>query len=149
MRLVIQRILSGHIEVDKITIASTGPGMAVFVGIEKEDTSQDLLLCAKKIDGCRIFEDENGKMSLSLPKDQPLLLIPQFTLLGSLNKGFRPDFTQAEAPDKAKTMYKQLLVLLKNDYQRLIQSGQFAADMKVFLCIDGPVTLIFDTRRLR
>ncbi len=146
MRIVIQRILSGSIKVEEKTIAQTQKSLAVFVGIEKDDEEKDLKLIAKKIDGLRVFEDDAGKMSLSLEPELPLLLIPQFTLLGSLNKGFRPDFTKAEAPSTAKAMYEQLLDVLKNEYKRKIETGWFAADMKVSLEIDGPVTLIFDTR---
>jgi D-aminoacyl-tRNA deacylase len=147
MRLVIQRILSGQISVAGQMIAKTNQSLAVFVGIEKDDSEQEILLGAKKIDGLRVFEDDAGKMNLSLPKELPLLMIPQFTLLGSLHRGFRPDFTQAEMPEKAKAMYEKLLHVLKQDYHRTIESGQFAADMEVQLTINGPVTLIFDTRR--
>jgi D-aminoacyl-tRNA deacylase len=91
----------------------------------------------------------SGKMNLSSgKKSMPLLMIPQFTLLGKLNRGFRPDFTQAEAPEKAKAMYESSFAgTLQQDYGRSIESGRFAADMQVQLIIDGPVTLIFDTRR--
>lgn len=147
MRLVIQRILSGQIVVEGQVIAKAQQSLAVFVGIEKEDTIEDLHIVARKIDGLRVFEDEAGKMNLSLAKTLPLLMIPQFTLLGKLNRGHRPDFTQAEAPEKAKAMYESLLHTLQQDYGRSIESGRFAADMEVQLKIDGPVTLIFDTRR--
>lgn len=147
MRLVIQRILSGQILAEGQEIAKTRQSLAVFVGIEKEDTEEELRLVARKIDGLRVFEDDAGKMNLALSKSLPLLMIPQFTLLGKLNRGYRPDFTQAEVPDKAKAMYDALLQTLKEDYAREIESGQFAGDMEVRLVIDGPVTLIFDTRR--
>jgi D-aminoacyl-tRNA deacylase len=147
VRLVIQRILSGTISVEGKVIAQTQQSLAVFVGIEKDDTETDIELSAKKIDGLRVFEDDAGKMSLKLPEHLPLLIVPQFTLLGSIQKGFRPDFTQAEHPDFARTKYEKLLQLLSHNYQRKIESGQFAADMKVTLIIDGPVTLIYDTRR--
>lgn len=146
MRCVIQRIKKGSIQVDSKEIARISIGLAVFLGIEAGDSEKDLLLMAKKISGIRIFEDNTGRMMNAMTDSQEILLISQFTLMGRLESGFRPDFTRAEKPDLANQMIEKLVSLLRTDYKRNVKTGQFGADMEVNLCIDGPVTLLFDTR---
>jgi D-tyrosyl-tRNA(Tyr) deacylase len=146
MRCMIQRVKKGSIVVGTEEIASIASGIAVFLGVEIGDSEKDLRLMAKKISGIRIFEDENGRMMNSLSDDQEILLISQFTLLGRLSSGFRPDFTRAEKPELASHMIDSLVKILRIDYQRNVKTGLFGADMEVNLTVDGPVTILFDTR---
>lgn len=146
MRSVIQRVKKGSILVEKEEIASIPSGIAVFLGVEKDDSEKDLQLMAKKISGIRIFEDDTGRMMNALSDHQEILLISQFTLLGRLSSGFRPDFTRAEQPELAREWMERLVTLLRTDYHRIVKTGRFGADMEVNLSIDGPVTIIFDTR---
>jgi D-aminoacyl-tRNA deacylase len=146
MRCVIQRVKRGSILVNSTEIAKINIGIAVFLGVEAGDSEKDLQLMAKKISGIRIFEDEKGRMMNPLEESQEILIISQFTLLGSLSSGFRPDFTKAEKPDLANLTIEKLVNILRKDYKRNIKTGQFGADMEVNLSIDGPVTILFDTR---
>jgi len=147
MKCVIQRVSFGSIAVNQSEITHIDSGLAVFLGIEEGDCEKDLVLMARKISGIRIFEDETGKMKCSLSEHQKILLISQFTLLGSIKQGFRPDFTKAENPEKANEMYKTLIRLLREEYSRTVEHGIFGAVMEVHLTIDGPVTIQYDTRR--
>ena len=147
MKCVIQRVSFGSIAVNHLEIAHIDSGLAVFLGVEEGDTDKDLALMARKISGIRIFEDETGKMKNSLSDQQKILLISQFTLLGSLKDGFRPDFTKAEKQGKAEEMYCSMIRLLRAEYKRTVEQGIFGVDMEVQLIIDGPVTIEYDTRR--
>jgi D-tyrosyl-tRNA(Tyr) deacylase len=146
MIAVIQRVKRGAIFVDSKEIASINSGIAVFLGVETGDNEKDLLLMTKKINGIRIFEDESERMMKPLSENQQILVISQFTLLGSLSRGFRPDFTKAEKPDLANQWIDRFIKILREDYHRRVQTGQFGSDMEVNLSIDGPVTILFDTR---
>ena len=146
MRCVIQRVNRGSILVEREEIAFIQSGITVFLGVEIGDNDQDLMLMAKKISGIRIFEDENGRMMNSLSHHQQILLISQFTLLGILSSGFRPDFTKAEKPEIANCLIERLVKILRDDYHRDVQTGKFGADMEVNLSIDGPVTILYNTR---
>lgn len=146
MRVVIQRVQSGKITVNNEIISETNKGLAVFVGIEKSDSEKDVLEIARKISNIRIFEDEVGKMMYKLPDSGEILLIPQFTLIGSLRGTLRPDFTEAMEPAKAKELFYKLLNVLREEYSRIVKEGAFGEHMIVDLKIDGPVTIIYDTR---
>jgi D-aminoacyl-tRNA deacylase len=146
MRTVIQRINSGKISVDNIKICSVRNGIAVFVGIEKNDLEKDIYNTAKKINGLRIFEDESERMMFPLSDSGEILLIPQFTLLGNIKNGLRPDFTQAEEPEKAKKMFELLSKILKEEFSRTVKEGKFGEHMIIELEIDGPVTILYDSR---
>lgn len=147
MRIVIQRVISGEIIVLGELVSKICNGLAVFVGIEIGDSEKDVLEISKKISNIRIFEDKNEKMTFKLPDDGEILLIPQFTLLGSLKGTLRPDFTDAEEPKKAKELFNLLAETLRRDYLRKVKEGIFGKHMIVKLQIDGPVTIIYDTRR--
>ncbi|MBP9037399.1 MAG: D-aminoacyl-tRNA deacylase [Caldisericia bacterium] len=146
MRIVIQRVLSGKITVNSEVISAINMGLAVFVGIEKGDTEKDVLELARKISNIRIFEDEAGKMMFKLPDSGEILLIPQFTLIGNLKGMLRPDFNDAMEPSKAKELFCKLLNVLREEYSRIVKEGAFGEHMIVDLKIDGPVTIIYDTR---
>lgn len=147
MRIIIQRVLAGKVIVSGKLVSKIDNGLVVFVGVEKGDTEKDVSEVSRKISNVRIFENEAQKMTFKLPDNGEILLIPQFTLLGSLKGTLRPDFTEAEEPEKAKELFNLLLEVLKRDYSRIVRSGVFGEYMLVNLQIDGPVTIFYDTRR--
>lgn len=140
MKLLVQRVLSAHVEVNQQVVGHIQNGMLVFLGVEKGDTKQHAEFLANKLTNLRIFEDDNGKMNLSV-KDVhgEILVVSQFTLAADLSRGNRPGFDNAELPEKANDMYKYFLQLLKNN-GIIPQTGIFQADMKVHLINDGPCT---------
>lgn len=146
MRIIIQRVLSGKITVHGEVFSEIKKGLAVFVGIEKGDSQKDISEAAKKISNIRIFEDDSEKMMYKLPDNGEILLIPQFTLIGSLKGTLRPDFTNAEEPIKARELFNLLSKILKEEYSRIVKVGKFGEHMLVDLKIDGPVTIFYDTR---
>lgn len=141
MKAVVQRVKSAHLSVDGKTISQIQKGLVVYFCVEKGDTEDMLNFFANKISNLRIFEDENGKMNLSV-KDVKgeILLISQFTLAGDVRHGFRPSFTTAEEPKRANELYLKLAGLLKNTVPTKL--GVFGADMKIIQENDGPVTII-------
>lgn len=127
-------------------IGAIGPGLLVFLGIAEEDGPEDLEHLLKKIPALRIFEDDAGKMNLSLvDKGGSILVISQFTLIADTAKGNRPSFFRAAKPEKAEGMYKEFVARLRVAGMK-VQTGRFGADMKVRLLNDGPVTILLDTR---
>jgi D-tyrosyl-tRNA(Tyr) deacylase len=146
MRIVIQRVLAGEVIVSGKLVSKIDNGLVVFVGIEKGDTEKDVFEVSRKISNIRIFENEAQRMTFKLPDNGEILLIPQFTLLGSLKGTLRPDFTEAEEPERAKELFNLLLKVLKEDYSRIVRDGVFGEHMLVNLQIDGPVTIFYDTR---
>lgn len=147
MRAVVQRVSSSKVVVDNEIIGSINKGLNVLVGISKEDTTEDLQYIKDKILNLRIFEDEEGKMNLSLLDIKgELLIISQFTLYGDCRKGRRPNFMNAEGGEKAKEAYEAFIHLLKKNNIK-VETGEFGADMKVDIQNDGPVTIIIDSKR--
>jgi D-tyrosyl-tRNA(Tyr) deacylase len=144
VKVLVQRVLSSEIHVAGESIAKIGQGMLVFLGIEKEDDSEKLANMVKKISEFRMFADEAGKMNLSiLDKSYELLLVSQFTLAGNTSRGRRPSFDSAAKPDHAKALYEQAIKAFQETGLK-VQTGQFAADMKISLINDGPVSFHFD-----
>ncbi|MCF7873999.1 MAG: D-tyrosyl-tRNA(Tyr) deacylase [Candidatus Omnitrophica bacterium] len=144
MKVLINRINKGKVEVAKEVIASIDKGLAVFVGIEAGNTESNLVTAAKKIVNIRIFEDKTGKMSRSVKQaGLPVLCIPNFTLCASTEKGRRPSFEKAMKPEKAKKLFDKFLNLLHNELDN-IQSGIFGAHMDIKLELDGPVNIILE-----
>ena len=147
MRVVLQRVSEARVEVDKIIIGEIQQGLLLLVGVENEDTEQDIEWLCKKILNMRIFSDEEGKMNLSvLDIEGQVLSISQFTLHASTKKGNRPSFIKAAKPDFAEKMYQQFNEMLSNSLGKEIPTGRFGADMKVSLLNDGPVTIIVDSK---
>ncbi|MBQ9824533.1 MAG: D-tyrosyl-tRNA(Tyr) deacylase [Solobacterium sp.] len=148
MKTVIQRVTEACVTIDGKVHGHIGTGFLVLVGICDSDTDAQINKMAAKIAGMRIFEDEAGKMNLSLDKvNGSVLSISQFTLYADCKKGNRPSFDKAGKPEHAKKMY-----LAFNEALRArgihVEEGIFAADMKVRLLNDGPVTICLDTDEL-
>ncbi|HEY0056109.1 MAG TPA: D-aminoacyl-tRNA deacylase [Pedobacter sp.] len=147
MRAVIQRVSRASCTVDGATTGKINAGLLVLLGIEEEDTSEDLIWLAQKIVNMRIFSDENGLMNNSvLDIKGEILLISQFTLFAQTKKGNRPSFIRAAKPEKAIPLYEQMISELEKLTGEKPQTGIFGAEMKIELLNDGPVTIIMDTR---
>lgn len=146
MKAVIQRVLNSSVSVDGETVGSSGKGYMILVGVVKGDTEKHADLLARKTASLRVFEDENGKMNLSiLDIGGDVLAISQFTLCADCKKGNRPSFTPSEEPQRAKELYEVYCAKLKEYGVKNVEQGVFGADMKVSLVNDGPVTICFDT----
>ena len=148
MKTVIQRVTSASVKIDGEIHGRIGTGFLVLVGVCDADTEKEADKLAGKIARMRIFEDDAGKMNLSLDKvGGQVLSISQFTLYADCHKGNRPSFDQAGKPDHAKQLY-----LYFNDALRAygihVEEGIFGADMKVELLNDGPFTIILDSEKL-
>lgn len=146
MKAVIQRVTQSSVTVDGKTVGASGKGYMILLGVVKGDTEKQADLLARKISTLRVFEDENGKMNLSvLDVDGEILAISQFTLCADCKKGNRPSFTPAEDPGNANRLYEYFCSKLCEYGVRRVEKGVFGADMKVSLVNDGPVTICFDT----
>ena len=147
MRSVIQRVSHCTVRVAEREVGAIGVGVLVLLGVEKGDTEKDLRYTADKILGLRIFEDEDGKMNLSLNDiNGEILVVSQFTLLGDIRKGRRPSFIHAAPLEVVKRLYQKMIDYLSSRGAS-VQSGQFQADMKVELVNNGPVTILLDSRK--
>jgi D-tyrosyl-tRNA(Tyr) deacylase len=147
MKVVIQRVAKASVCVDAEIISSIGTGFLVLLGIDLTDTIQDADWLCQKIFGLRIFADERGLMNKSLTDiDAELLLVSQFTLIASYQKGNRPSFINAARPEQAIPLYEYCIQKLGLLMNKPIATGIFGADMKVALVNDGPVTIIMNTQ---
>ena len=146
MKAVVQRTARASVSIDGNTVGRIDRGLLVLLGIEPDDGEADIEYMVKQCSGLRIFEDENGKMNLSVQDvGGSILLVSQFTLLGDARKGNRPSFTGAAVPEKAIPIYERVISELA---KRLpVQTGVFGADMQVELVNDGPVTILLDSKR--
>ena len=145
MKAVVQRVKKTALRVDGELISEIPFGLTVFLGVKVGDTEKEAAYLAKKIAGLRIFEDENGKMNLSV-KDVggEVLLVSQFTLYGDASHGNRPSFTLAERPEQAEPLYEYAVKELSS-YGVTAKKGVFGADMKIEQLNDGPVTILLET----
>lgn len=147
MRTVIQRVTTANVTVEGTTVAEISNGLLVFLGVENSDSKEDIEWLTQKIINMRIFSDTEGKMNLSVKDIKgDILVISQFTLYAATKKGNRPSFTKAAAPEFANKMYEAFVENLKTNSLLNIQKGVFAADMKIQLLNDGPVTIVIDTK---
>ena len=147
MRAVIQRVSRASVTIDSAVFAQIGKGLLVFLGIEDADTMEDVQWLSGKIVNLRIFDDENGIMNCSAKETKKsILLVSQFTLHASTKKGNRPSYIRASKPDVAIPLYNHMVKSLSDDLGKIIQTGEFGADMKVELLNDGPVTIVIETK---
>lgn len=147
MRAVVQRVAEARVEVDGQVVGAIGRGLLVLLGVGEGDGAEDLAYLADKIAGLRIFEDEQGKMNLSVTEvGGAVLVVSQFTLYGDCRKGRRPSFTPAAAPETANRLYEEFVQRLRIAGLE-VATGVFQAHMGVHLLNDGPVTLLLDSRR--
>lgn len=144
MKAVVQRVKRTSLAVSGETIGEIPFGLTVFFGVERGDTAAQADYLAKKIAGLRIFEDENGKMNLSIKDvNGEILFVSQFTLCGDCSHGFRPSFSSAEAPAQAKELYEYAAMKLREEGVT-VKTGVFGADMKISQLNDGPVTILLE-----
>lgn len=146
MKAVIQRAHNARVMVDDETVGEIEYGFVVLLGVTHDDDVEDVQFLVNKIIHLRVFEDENGKMNLSL-KDVAgsILSISQFTLYGDTRKGRRPNFLQAAKPDQASGLYHQFNQLL-TDQEIPVETGEFGEMMDVHFTNVGPVTFILDSK---
>ncbi len=147
MRAVVQRVQKASVTVEGEVISSIGPGMLVLLGIEKDDTPQDIEWLAPKVVNLRIFNDDDGVMNRSLLDIAgEVIVVSQFTLLASTKKGNRPSYIRAARPETAVPLYESFVRHMETLLEKKVGTGVFGADMKVALVNDGPVTIWIDTR---
>ena len=148
MRAVIQRVKSASVTVEGKVVSEIRKGLLVFLGVAQEDTPADVDYMASKIANLRIFEDDEGRMNLSvLEIDGEALVVSQFTLYGDCRKGRRPSFIHAARPEKADPLYQAFM----DEISRLgvpVKAGIFQAMMDVELINDGPVTMMLYSNKL-
>ena len=149
MKAVIQRVSRASVDVNDETIGKIGRGFLVLLGVANEDTDEDMDYLVKKITQMRIFEDEAGKMNLSLLDiEGELLIVPNFTMYGDARKGRRPGYSGGAAPEIASELFDKLCAKAEALGIKKVQHGIFQTDMKVALVNDGPVTLLLDSEKL-
>ena len=147
MRAVVQRVKRCRVTVDGNSVGQIGPGLLVLLGVSKEDTEAAADYLAEKITGLRIFEDDDGKMNLSVQdKRGELLVVSQFTLYGDVRRGKRPSFDAAARPEEARRLYEHFVEKIRALGLRC-DTGQFQAMMEVELVNSGPVTIILDSEK--
>jgi D-aminoacyl-tRNA deacylase len=148
MRAVVQRVTRASVTVNGKIVGEIGPGLVVLLGIARDDTKLDAAYLAEKIVALRIFDDEAGKMNVSVKDiNGGLLIVSQFTLYGDVRRGLRPSWIEAAAPEIAEPLYdffiRQARTLVSE-----VATGSFRAMMQVELVNDGPVTILLDSKKL-
>jgi D-tyrosyl-tRNA(Tyr) deacylase len=147
MRALVRRVLSASVLINDQSVGQIKQGLILYLAIHQDDCVDDLEWIAKKVLGLRVFEDEQGKMNLSIMDNQyELLLISQFTLFGSLKKGSRPSFHNAAIPHFALEEYRKFIQIIRNNFSGHLATGEFGADMQIQSIDDGPVTLWLDSK---
>lgn len=147
MRTVIQRVSQASVTIDDIEKSRIAKGMLILLGIEQDDTEEDITWLSKKIATLRIFSDEDGLMNLSVQDIKgDIIVVSQFTLFASTKKGNRPSFTRSARSEMAVSLYERFVKTLAQDSSRPVKTGEFGADMKVSLLNDGPVTILMDSK---
>ena len=148
MRAVIQRVTRARVSVREEMVGKIGRGILVLLGVSKADTEADADYLAEKVAGLRIFDDENGKMNVSLlDNGGEVLVVSQFTLYGDTRKGKRPSFDEAAPPQVANELYQHFVSKIREVGIRC-ETGRFQAMMQVELVNDGPVTILLDSKRV-
>ena len=149
MRAVLQRVERGDVSTGGTTVGEIGTGLVVLVGATHEDTLTQAEQLAHKTANLRVFEDEDGRMNLSvLDIGASVLVIPQFTLYADCKRGRRPSFTQAAPPGDAEPLIDHFVAVLRTDGVSRVERGAFGMHMLVRIHNDGPVTIVLDTDQL-
>ena len=147
MRLVIQRVSKATVSVDKKMVGKIGKGLFILVGVGQDDKENDAVSLAEKVAKLRIMGDQNGKLNLNvLDTNSEILAVSQFTLFANTNKGNRPSFIKAADPDLAKTLYRMFVAKLI-ELGIKTKTGRFGAYMEISSDIDGPVTILLDSKK--
>jgi D-tyrosyl-tRNA(Tyr) deacylase len=152
MKAVVQRVIDAQVTVDRVIKGSIKSGLLVYLGVTHDDSEKDADWLSEKIAHLRIFDDSNGVMNLSLKDiqenapDAGVLAVSQFTLLADARKGRRPSYSNAAAPEKAKTLYEYFIKRV-GEYGLKCESGEFQAHMRVAYTNDGPVTILLDSKQ--
>jgi D-tyrosyl-tRNA(Tyr) deacylase len=147
MRVLVQRVSSASVAVGGVIAGSIGYGMVILLGITHDDDERDVSFLVDKCVNLRIFRDAADKMNLSLLDiNGEALIVSQFTLYGDADKGRRPSFTEAAAPEHAVPLYEKFIKQFGNAGIK-IATGQFGADMEVSIVNHGPVTLMIESRK--
>lgn len=148
MRAVVQRVTRAKVTVDGKVIGEIGKGLVVLLGIARDDTKLDAAYLVEKIVALRIFDDEAGRMNVSVKEiNAGLLIVSQFTLYGDVRRGLRPSWIDAAAPEVAEPLY-DFFVRQTGTFVSNVATGSFRAMMQVELVNDGPVTILLDSRKL-
>ncbi len=148
MRAVVQRAERSQVDIGGETVARTGAGFVVFVGIKKGDTGNDVEYLSRKVASLRIFPDDSGKMAANLAKSGgEALVVSQFTLYADCGKGGRPSFDRAESFEKAESLYNMFVSSLAEKGIK-VSEGRFGAEMKVHIVNAGPVTILLDSEKI-
>lgn len=148
MRAVVQRVEYANLRVDSELVSDISKGLLVLLGVGNDDNSSDVDYLVDKVLGLRIFEDEQGKMNLSVKDiEGEVLVVSQFTLYGDVRKGRRPSFSNSANPDKALKLYEEFVSKAKKSGLR-IEKGVFGADMDVEFLNQGPVTILLDSNKI-
>lgn len=146
MKVVIQRVISASVNVNKNVIGQIENGLLILLGISVDDTQECIDRLVNKIVKLRIFADENNKMNCSvLDKNGGILIIPNFTLYADCKHGCRPSFTDSASSRDAESLYYDFVKKMKESGVKKIAQGKFGADMRVSLINDGPVTIVLDS----
>ena len=145
MIAVLQRVTTGKVKIGDRIVGDIDNGLVILLGVHRDDKEEDIIFLADKVIGLRIFNDNNGKMNISLQDaNGSVLVISQFTLCGDWRKGRRPSFTKAADPDKGKLLYDGFIEAVRSRGIN-VQTGEFGAAMDVSLVNSGPVTFVLDS----
>lgn len=148
MRAVIQRVTKSSVAVDDKITGEIGRGLMILIGVEDGDSEKDADYIADKVTALRIFEDEQGKMNLSVEDiGGEILAVSQFTLLADARKGRRPSFVKAAAPEEANALYRKVIEKISSKGIH-VEEGVFRAEMMVEIHNDGPVTILLDSNKM-
>ncbi len=148
MRVLIQRVKKASVTIEGNTVSKIGQGLLILLGIEAEDTQEDIDWLTGKIARLRIFSDENGAMNLSVQDvSGDCLVVSQFTLHANTKKGNRPSFINAAKPEITIPLYEKFVLKLQNETNKKVQTGTFGAMMDVALINYGPVTIWIDSKK--
>ncbi len=148
MKAVIQRVKSASVTINGEETARIGKGFLILLGVNETDSKEQADILADKCSVLRVFEDENGKMNLSIDDvEGEFLIVSNFTLYADCRKGRRPSFVKAARPEVSEPLYEYFVERVRS-HGRPVKTGEFGADMKIGIVNDGPVTLVLDTAEL-